>query len=90
MTRFGFHIRTRSGQRIDNISILAATRDDAERRLRQMYRQCEVVQCSARVVRHPGDPERSWTTAARVDRAGSMPAITEVTGAPLREKAGAR
>jgi hypothetical protein len=89
MTRFGFHIKTRSGQRIDNISILAATRDDAERRLRQMYRQCEILQCSARVVRHPGDPERRWTTVAPADRARSMLAIVDEADAPLREKAGA-
>ena len=46
MIRFGFNIRTRSGQRVENISILAASRDDAERRLRQMYQKCEVVDCS--------------------------------------------
>jgi hypothetical protein len=45
MTRYGFTIRTRSGQRIELISIMAATRADAERRLRQMYQQCEVVEC---------------------------------------------
>jgi len=48
--RFGFTIRTRSGQRVDNISIMAATRDDAERRLRQMYHMCEVITCRAQSV----------------------------------------
>ena len=43
MTRFGFSIRTRGGGRVDNLSIVAATRDVAERRLRQMYPQCEIV-----------------------------------------------
>ena len=43
MTRFGFCIMTRSGGRVDNLSIVAATRDVAERRLRQMYPQCEIV-----------------------------------------------
>jgi hypothetical protein len=43
MIRFGFSIRTRTGQRVDNIQIVAATLDDAERRLRQMYVQCEIV-----------------------------------------------
>ena len=45
MVRYGFTIRTRSGQRVDNISIMASSREDAERRLRQMYRQCEVIAC---------------------------------------------
>jgi hypothetical protein len=35
MTRFGFNIRTKAGQRVDNIQILAATLADAERRLRR-------------------------------------------------------
>ena len=45
MIRYGFNIRTRSGQRVDNISIMAATQADAERRLRQMYDRCEIVEC---------------------------------------------
>ncbi len=44
MFRFGFNIRTKSGQRVDNIQIMAATLDDAERRLRQMYLQCEIIE----------------------------------------------
>lgn len=46
MVRFGFNIRTRSGQRVDNISIMAATQADAERRLRQMYDRCEIIDCT--------------------------------------------
>jgi hypothetical protein len=45
MVRYGFNIRTKSGQRVDNILILAATLGDAERRLRQMYLQCEIIEC---------------------------------------------
>jgi hypothetical protein len=45
MVRYGFNIRTRGGQRVDNISIMAATRADAERRLRQMYDRCQIVEC---------------------------------------------
>ncbi len=44
MIRFGFSIRTKSGQRVENIQIIAATQGDAERRLRQMYQQCEIVE----------------------------------------------
>jgi hypothetical protein len=50
MFRFGFQIRTKSGQRIDNISIVAATQADAERRLRQMYHHCEVIDCREQAV----------------------------------------
>jgi len=44
MVRYGFKIRTKSGQRVENIQIVAACLDDAERRLRQMYLQCEIVE----------------------------------------------
>jgi len=55
MTRFGFNIRTRSGQRVDNICIMAAKREDAERRLRQMYHHCQVISCNSESVRR-SDP----------------------------------
>lgn len=45
MIRYGFNIRTRTGQRVDNILIMAASQNDAERRLRQMYMQCQIVEC---------------------------------------------
>ena len=45
MIRYGFNIRTRHGQRVENILIMAATQTDAERRLRQMYHQCVIVDC---------------------------------------------
>ena len=43
--RYGFNIKTKHGQRVENILIMAATLDDAERRLRQMYHHCEIVEC---------------------------------------------
>ncbi len=48
--RYGFNIRTRHGQRVENILIMAATQGDAERRLRQMYQQCEIVDCLERQI----------------------------------------
>lgn len=50
MIRYGFNIRTKHGQRVDNIQIMAATQTDAERRLRQMYHYCEIVECSEQSV----------------------------------------
>jgi hypothetical protein len=55
MTRYGFNIKTRSGQRVDNICIMAAHREDAERRLRQMYHHCEIVACHTEAIRQ-SDP----------------------------------
>jgi hypothetical protein len=50
MTRYGFGIRTRSGQRVDNIVIMAPTLADAERRLKQMYVHCEILECRAQTL----------------------------------------
>ena len=55
MTRYGFNVRTRSGERVDNIMIMAATQADAERRLMQMYVQCEIVECRTQSVPHRVD-----------------------------------
>jgi hypothetical protein len=55
MLRYGFNIRTRSGQRVDNISIMAATLADAERRLRQMYERCQIVECLTQTVGRRAD-----------------------------------
>ena len=51
MNRYGFNIRTRTGQRVDNICIMAAHREDAERRLRQMYHHCEILSLNRESVR---------------------------------------
>ena len=45
MIRYGFTIRSRTGQRIENVSIIAGSQNDAERRLRQMYLHCEIMDC---------------------------------------------
>ena len=50
MVRYGFNIKTKHGQRVENILIMAATMDDAERRLRQMYHHCEIVECREQAV----------------------------------------
>jgi hypothetical protein len=50
MIRYGFNIKTRTGQRVDNISIMAGSQSDAERRLRQMYLHCEILDCREQAV----------------------------------------
>jgi len=43
--KFGFSVQTRDGQRVDGITIMGQDQDDAERKLRQMYRQCSILRC---------------------------------------------
>lgn len=46
--KFDFSIQTRSGQHIVSVLIAGRDQEDAERKLRQMYRQCTVLQCNIR------------------------------------------
>ncbi len=45
MTKFGLKIRTRGGLAVDNLTVHARDQADAERRIRQMYPSCEVLEC---------------------------------------------
>ncbi len=47
MQKYDFSILTRDGQRIVSVVIAGRDQEDAERKLRQMYRHCEVVSCTA-------------------------------------------
>jgi hypothetical protein len=48
MVKFDFSIRARSGLRIESVVIMGKDREDAERKLLQMYRYCEVLRCDER------------------------------------------
>ena len=43
MQKYDFSIRTRDGQLIKRLMIAARDREEAERKLKQMYRNCEIV-----------------------------------------------
>jgi hypothetical protein len=45
MLKFDFSVKTRDGQRVESIQIYGKDLTDAERKLRQMYHHCEVMQC---------------------------------------------
>lgn len=44
MKKFGFRIRTRGGSVVDNLAIQGRDREEAERKLRQVYHHCEVLE----------------------------------------------
>ncbi len=46
MNKYGFRIRTRTGMTVDNLNVLARDRDEAEHKLRQVYRHCEILECN--------------------------------------------
>jgi len=45
MLKFDFSIRTRDGQKVESVQIYGKDQQDAERKLRQMYIYCEVMNC---------------------------------------------
>ena len=51
ITRYGFRIRTRSGLIVDNLLIHGKDEADAERKLRQMYQHCKILE---RSIHRPG------------------------------------
>jgi hypothetical protein len=50
--KYGFRIKTRTGMVVDNLTIHGRDEADAERKLRQMYLHCQVLECRA-VTGHP-------------------------------------
>jgi len=45
MQKFGFRIRTRGGMVVENLQVQARDREEAERKINQIYHQCEIIEC---------------------------------------------
>jgi hypothetical protein len=48
MLKFDFSVLTKDGQRVESVLIAASDLENAERKLRQMYRYCEILRCTPR------------------------------------------
>jgi len=48
--KYGFRIRTRSGAVVDNLLIFGKDEPDAERKLRQIYLGCEILEAKRLVI----------------------------------------
>jgi hypothetical protein len=46
MKKFGFRIKTRGGMVVENLTVQARTREDADIRILQIYRNCEILECN--------------------------------------------
>ena len=44
MKKFGFRIQTRGGSTVENLVIQGRDREEAERKLRQVYHHCRVLE----------------------------------------------
>lgn len=47
LIKYGFRIRTRAGLVLDKLMIHGRDHEEAQRKLRQMYRDCEILECVA-------------------------------------------
>ncbi len=45
MNKYGFRIRTRSGGMVENLQVHARDRAEAETKIGQVYRNCEILEC---------------------------------------------
>lgn len=45
MTKFGFRIKTRGGSVVESLQVQARDRAEAEEKIRQIYHQCEILEC---------------------------------------------
>jgi len=45
MNKYGFKIRTRSGGVVENLQVHARDRAEAELKINQVYRHCEILEC---------------------------------------------
>lgn len=45
MTKYSFRIRTRTGMVVENLNVQGRDRAEAERKLNQVYRHCEILEC---------------------------------------------
>jgi len=50
MLKFDFSVKTRGGSKIVSVVIGAQDQTEAERRLRQMYRDCQILSCDIKNV----------------------------------------
>jgi len=45
MNKYGFKIRTRGGSVVENLQVQARDRAEAEGKITQIYRHCEILEC---------------------------------------------
>ena len=45
MQKFGFKLKTRNGMLVENLQVQAPDREEAERKINQIYHQCVIIEC---------------------------------------------
>jgi hypothetical protein len=76
-TKFAFRIRTRHGLLVEHLMIHGRDETDAERKLRQMYPHCEILE---RGVVQPATPKAARATPAGQDCAIRFEEVASLIG----------
>lgn len=74
-TKFGFRIRTRQGLIVEHLMIHGRDEADAERKLRQMYLHCEILE---RSVMQPATMQPSLPSASETVDGSSFEEIVSL------------
>jgi len=74
-TKFGFRIRTRQGLVVEHLMIHGRDGADAERKLRQMYLHCEILE---RSVMQPATMQPSLTSSPETSDGTSFEEIVSL------------
>jgi len=61
MPKFDFSVTTRDGQKVESIQIYGKDLPDAERKLRQMYLNCQITRCGT------VDHEKEFSQSADIE-----------------------
>jgi hypothetical protein len=86
VNKYGFRIRTRSGGTVDNLQVQANDRAEAEAKIGQIYRNCEILEChevTPTLKKEGLDLEDVIALINRQDRAGD---VTLPGGPPAPDK----
>ena len=80
LTKYGFRIRTRVGLVINNLMIHGRDPAEAHRKLRQMYRDCEIIEC----ICHRGGVRTLAGRATKKRRVESRPQVATFRLLPVQ------
>jgi len=85
LQKYVFRIRTRNGLMLDNLTVQARDRGEAERRLGQIYHYCEILECQEAVAAARGNATDVEGVIALINETRELP-LPESTAAPAERR----
>lgn len=82
MTRFTFRVRTRNGLVVEAVNLQARDREDADRKLMQMYIGCTVLDCQSGVPDGREDAMSFESLISLISREPTDPPVQQPPSSP--------